>query len=126
MRGGILLFLLLTPYLHNDLVGQKLCQEHLTADRCAADRNVLAAEHVVYSSANDLSGGEKFIVIFDGIVLNGSVKKFGAYPTGADGDHLDALLFQLLVESAGEGQHKCLGCAIGRNIGYGNAEREPN
>ena len=93
-----LLFLLLTPDLHNESVRQELCEKHLSSDLLAADRYVATALHIAKRAANDLLGGVVTVVISNGVVGYGTVEEIGLDPAGADCHDLDAELFQLDVQ----------------------------
>ena len=98
--ANYLFLLLLAPYLHYELMGKELGEEHLRSDRSAADGNVLALLHIAQGACYNLIGCEEFIVVNDGIVVNRTVKELGLNPAGTYRHHLDAALFELDVERA--------------------------
>ena len=76
--------LLVAPDGHHELVREKLGKTNLRTDGSTANGYILAALHVAHGARHYLLGSVEAIVVFDGVVAHGSVKKFGLDPAGTN------------------------------------------
>ena len=91
-------FLLLTPDLHDHLVGDELGGKDLHLRVLAVDGDILAPLHIPQCLRDNVLCLVKTDVIGDGIIRYGTVEKFGLDPEGADGHHSNASRAPLDVE----------------------------